>query len=309
MFCALLIVALPSAVASLSMRAPSPLPQSILQAPRLPAAYGGCGYASGAVWTSCAVASLATYKPHRILHNAMGVAQASVVLPLIYAVSATLVGAERRGEPESRRLTLAWAAASAWSAVCVRCSERLTRAVVRGAAHPVTYPPLLAASAVLVHAWVAVECFRGWRRAASTEPLAPAARLSTVAASEAAVAAAAFAAFALGALVAPFPLATLPSTLGKRMARAFGPWALLWAAACAELRGADAASALPLRRGLGLAAAAHLGLAAVRPFADGLHLYPAAMQVRRAWLASLLPFLLVADAARRRPVPVPLPVE
>ena len=51
--------------------------------------------------------------------------------------------------------------------------------------------------------------------------------------------AAAFAGWALIAAVAPFPLATLPTMLGRRLSRAFGAFSLLYAAAALALATAD----------------------------------------------------------------------
>ena len=47
--------------------------------------------------------------------------------------------------------------------------------------------------------------------------------------------AAAFAGWALVAALAPFPLATLPTMLGRRLSRAFGAFSVLYAAAALSL--------------------------------------------------------------------------
>ena len=63
-----------------------------------------CAVASATAWAASAAYSLGTYKPERIAHNAVGIAQALTALPLI-AVAAQA--------PDDRRLAPAWAAASA----------------------------------------------------------------------------------------------------------------------------------------------------------------------------------------------------
>ena len=104
---------------------------------RLGAAFLAAGGATSVAWTACAVASLATYKPHRIVHNSIGVAGALSALPLVWAVCGALAAAARRGgraalrQVEYRRLSLGLAAASVWSIVAVACSPILTAATVR----------------------------------------------------------------------------------------------------------------------------------------------------------------------------------
>ena len=115
--------------------------------------------ASSVAWAASAAYSLGTYKPERIAHNAVGVAQALTALPLI-AVAAQA--------PDDRRLALAWAAASAWSVACVVFAPAVTRAFVRGTSHPVRYPPALAALAIGLHVFAGVGATRSWRRAGGT---------------------------------------------------------------------------------------------------------------------------------------------
>ena len=104
---------------------------------RLGAAFLTAGGATSAAWTACAVASLATYKPHRIVHNSIGVAGALSALPLVWATCGALAAAARRGghaalrQVEYRRLSLGLAAASVWSIVAVAFSPILTAATVR----------------------------------------------------------------------------------------------------------------------------------------------------------------------------------
>tara|TARA_B100000459_G_scaffold2439_1_gene1589 strand:+ start:244 stop:657 length:414 start_codon:yes stop_codon:yes gene_type:complete len=129
--------------------------------------------------------------------------------------------------------------------------------------------------------------------------VAPVEDVSSTAAVELAFCARAFAVFAAGAILAPFPVATLPSLLGKRMARAFGAWSLLGAAACLSLRDAKGAAARPLKRGLRAHALAHVALAAARPFVDRMGLYPAATACAPAWAATLLAYGVLLDGVRR----------
>ena len=105
--------------------------------------------------------------------------------------------------------------------------------------------------------------------------VAPVEDVSSTAAVELAFCARAFAVFAAGAILAPFPVATLPSLLGKRMARAFGAWSLLAAAACLSLRDAKGAGAARSPSGSGEREGAR-ALAAARPFDRRMGLYPAA---------------------------------
>ena len=258
-----------------------------------------CAAASATAWAASSFWSLGTYKPHRIAHNAVGIAQALTALPLVAAAAQA---------PDDRRLALAWAAASAWSVACVVFAPAVTRAFVRGTSHPVRYPPALAALAIGLHVFAGVGATRSWRRAGGTPDtavsgvlrgVAPVEDVSSTAAVELAFCARAFAVFAAGAILAPFPVATLPSLLGKRMARAFGAWSLLAAAACLSLRDAKGAAARPLKRGLRAHALAHVALAAARPFVDGMGLYPAATACAPAWAATLLAYGVLLDGVRR----------
>ena len=113
----------------LRMRGGGELPER-----RLP--YAVLGAVSSAAWLATATAALATYKPERVLHNAIGVAEAATAVPVIGAVGATLAGCSARRGVAGRRLHLAWASASAWSAAAVLWAPRLMAAVVRGTSHP-----------------------------------------------------------------------------------------------------------------------------------------------------------------------------
>ena len=80
-----------------------------------PTAYALGGRGAMLAWSACALASLATYKPHRVVHNSIGVAQALTALPLLQSSTTCLAEAARRGwsqlaRPEHRTLNLGLAA-------------------------------------------------------------------------------------------------------------------------------------------------------------------------------------------------------
>ena len=121
------------------------------------------GGATMASWGLCALAALATYKPHRIVHNSIGVLQASATMPMIWAVCSSLSAAEDHSAPSCRKLNLGLAVASLWSAAAVLCAPILTAANVR-TVDPVFYTPLLRLCATLVHLGTACLCLDTWRR-------------------------------------------------------------------------------------------------------------------------------------------------
>lgn len=306
------------------------------------------GAATSAAWAACATSALATYKPWRITHNSIGVAQALTALPLVWACCAALSSAARAGRarlrrPEFRRLNLGLASASLWSAVTVVWAPAFTSAVVR-TADPVSYSALLRLIATSVHLGVAALCLDSWRRSVDSPSTA---RLTsgTLAAlwslgprSNAAAGqpdasppyaiewsslSLSFGLFSMLAVFAPFPLATVPSLLGKRLGRAFGAWSWLAAVVLhvlkvgAEAEGGggagdggaggggaddaalDATTASFLRRGVLGLAAGHLLVALVRFALEGAELYPAAMECVPAVAASLCVYLLAAATAAR----------
>jgi hypothetical protein len=86
-------------------------------------------------WSLCAFNALTTYKPHRIVHNSVGVIQSLSVLPVIWAACASLAAAarldrEQLSSPCCRRLHLGLVAASIWSAAAVVWSPVFTAAQV-----------------------------------------------------------------------------------------------------------------------------------------------------------------------------------
>lgn len=303
----------------------------------LAAAYMLGGGASTAAWSVCAWQALATYKPWRVTHNTIGVAQALTALPLLWAVSASLAAAARDGRLRRRafrRLNLGLAAASLWSAAAVFWAPAFTSAVVR-TADPVALAPALRAAATAVHVSVAALCLGSWQRsggeAAALVPrvlgslweLGPRRTPAEPSgldggrerAAEYAALSIAFGCFSAFAAAAPFPLATVPSLLGKRLARAFGAWTWLAAVVmhvlkCAadsdadggERGGSERGEALDsftsacLRRGVLAAATAHLAIALARPALESAVVYPAAMACRPAVAASLLAYTLAVAA-------------
>lgn len=87
----------------------------------------------------------------------------------------------------------------------------------------------------------------------------------------------------------------MPSLLGKRMARAFGAWTLLAAAAllCLRQRLPLRAGGAALRRGMAQMASGHLALVGARLALESTQVYPAAMACIPATAASLLVYVLV----------------
>ena len=295
------------------------------------------GAATSTAWAACAVAALATYKPERVVHNAIGVLAALSHLPAAWACFLVLARAARDRDAPSRaplaRLDLSLAAASAWSAAAVVFAPALTAATVR-TSDPVVYAPPLRAAAATAHLAAAALCAGAWRRARASPgdragavarlvsatlaaPWALAPRRGAGApriAREYATLASGFASCALLAALAPFPLATVPSLVGKRLARAFGAWCVVAAAALAALKadaearfgdggeedGAlDPRDAAVLRRGVLATACLHLAIALARPLLEPASVYPAAMACKPAVVASLLLYALAAEVVLR----------
>ena len=130
-------------------------------------AYLLAGSATAFVWIGCAFGALATYKPWRYTHNAVGVLEALSALPLIWACFYGLAAASREGWlrlrlPDCRRLNLGIAAASIWSAITVWFSPAFTSALVR-TVDPVVYPLPLRMLAVLTHLCTALLCLSAWQ--------------------------------------------------------------------------------------------------------------------------------------------------
>ena len=292
----------------------------------LPPAFQIAGWATAATWSVISVAALATYKPHRIMHNSIGVAQSLTALPLIIACFTALKDAASSGSLQlaaCRRLNLGLATASIWSAFAVVFAPALTSAVVR-TADPVRYSLPISFGATAVHIAVASLCIRTWSRSVDAPSIGRAVSgalgsLWTMAPGQQSVAsiyyatlAACSVAFTALAAFAPFPLATVPSLLGKRLARAHGAWTLLLAVALfnlkchaegktggLDLEAAENALAATLRYGVRRVAALHLAVAVARPLLDVASHYPAALSCKPATAASLLVYLLAWHATTR----------
>lgn len=271
------------------------------------------GGATSAAWVCCSVAALATYKPHRVLHNAIGVAQACTALPLVWTTTESLArtvadnGWEALGDAQPRSLNLGLAAASAWCAVTAAAAPAFTAAVVR-TSDPVRYPMPLVVAACAVHAATALWSLLARRRPrpAPSHPDEPTAATRAEGLSLRLLALT-FGGFSACAIFAPFPLATVPSLLGKRLARAFAAWLGLAAVSLHALSRAGVAGggggAGPLADGLALHAASHLAVAVARAALESPALYPAAMACRPAVAASLLAYALAWRASSRARAP------
>ena len=308
--------------------------------------YSLAGGATVLSWSACAAFALGTYKPHRIVHNLIGILQALTVVPMIWSAFTALGNAraadgDGRGTASefARQLLLALAVSSVWSVTCVVFAPYFSSAVVRASSDPVRYPLCIAATASVAHLATAWLCLDGWKRRVassngdprfmrtlvlrvldslwrlgpSSTSIPPARVDSTTGASSSRGScsavyrslAVAFAVFTLGSIFAPFPIATLPSLLGKRLARAYGAWTWLATVCFVALKDAaerrtieqrdEASYETTLRRGMSRFAYAHLFVSLIaRPLLDKIDLYPAALACKPAVIASLLVFALAA---------------
>ena len=211
-------------------------------------AYRLASAASVAAWSACAVTALSRHPTLALpaAHARLSILQALTPLPLVTA--------SFEAAPDDRTVQLGLAAASAWLCAAVVFAPHFTATAAArapGLAHmahsaAITYPAPLRAVAAAVHAGAALLCGVGYASSPPTKGRAPSPVWRAVAI--------AFAGWALVAAVAPFPLATLPTMLGRRLSRAFGAFSVLYAAAAMALATADHEV---LRRGVARAAAAH----------------------------------------------------
>lgn len=313
--------------------------------PALGRAYSVAGAATVVSWSACAVVGLSTH-PTLVLpvrHNVLTIAQALAPLPLGAAVFGALAAASKAGwkrlhSVTYRRLNLgmaassAWLAAAAWWAPAFAAGYRMYSLPFRllvAATH-------LAVAALCCRVWATAVDAGGdvddgsgrpkqaaWRRSAprvargfvgSVWSLPPKdAATAEDGRNEYAMASALFFCFAMMPLMVGFPLATVPTILGKRLSRAAGAWTFLAAVVAYVLKDAaergrlHASTFRTLRRGLAAASGAHLLLVALKLAGiDGgraglLSLYPGALSVPGASLASLVMYCLSLFAALTPP--------
>lgn len=296
-------------------------------APRLAALYKSAGVATTATWSAVSIASLSVHPtldlPLR--HNALTIAQALAPTPLVYAAFAALSAAalssgyDRLSSSTYRRLNLALATASLW----------LAAAAAFAPVFAVGYkmlPPPAAALVTALHLSVACLCLGAWGKTvrASPRPLAGhylprivrgcAGSLCSLFPSGSALddpdahpdgrslyalATMGFLWFTVMPNLVAFPLATVPTILGKRLSRAASAWTFLSATTAYILKdGAErgrlhASTFCTLRRGLAAASGAHLFVVALKlSGADGgmaglRAYYPAALSCPKASFLSL----------------------
>ena len=256
-------------------------------------AYRLASAASVAAWSACAVTALSRHPTLALpaAHARLSILQALTPLPLLTA--------SFEAAPDDRTVQLGLAAASAWRCAAVVFAPHFTATAAArapGLAHmahsaAITYPAPLRAVAAAVHAGAALLCGVGYASSPPTKGRAPSPVWRGVAI--------AFAGLALVAAVAPFPLATLPTMLGRRLSRAFGAFSLLYAAAAMALATADQKV---LRRGVARAAAAHWVAVGAKLVVERNCLrefYPAAFSRPVASLAALGTFSAALFVATR----------
>ena len=250
---------------------PAPTTRALAVTPHRPylsAAYTVAGLATTATWTAVAIIALS---PHPTLalplrHNVLTIAQAlAFPVPLGVATFVALRGASTAGwgrlkSATYRRLNLAMAAASLWLAAAMVWGPRF-------AAGYDMFTPTIAAVGASVHGLTAALCLGVWANTveASPKPLSghyiprivrgfvgslwsltpkgsavddPDAPGRRSGAAEYALAAVLFGWFAVLPVVSSFPLATVPSILGKRLSRAASAWTFLGAAVAYVLKDA-----------------------------------------------------------------------
>ena len=197
-------------------------------------------------------------------------------------------------------------------------SPAFTSALVR-TADPVTYPLSLCLAAVLTHAGTLALCLRDWRQEVKDQSLwrvisstidsffhiGPRGSFRPSEPEGIAVSVLAFLSLTFGtftalAVFAPFPLATVPSLLGKRLARAFGAWLWLTSVVLYSLQDSRKAgltikpnsSVRLLARGVRDMCAAHLGVGLMRVLLETSTVYPAAFACLPAVVASVVIYAL-----------------
>ena len=256
-------------------------------------AYRLASAASVAAWSACAVTALSRHPTLALpaAHARLSILQALTPLPLLTA--------SFEAAPDDRTVQFGLAVASVWLCAAVVFAPRFTATAAArapGLAHmahsaAITYPTPLRAVAATVHAGAALLCGVAYASSSPTKRSSQSTVWRGVAL--------AFAGWALVAAVAPFPLATLPTMLGRRLSRAFGAFSLLYAAAALALATADHEV---LRRGVARAAAAHWVAVGAKLVVERNCLrefYPAAFSRPVASLAALGTFAAALFVAMR----------
>ena len=257
-------------------------------------AYRLASAASVAAWSACAVTALSRHPTLALpaAHARLSILQALTPIPLLTA--------SFEAAPDDRTVQLGLAAASAWLCAAVVFAPRFTATAAArapGLAHmahsaAITYPAPLRTVAATVHAGAALLCGAAYVSSPHTKrnSQSPIWRFVALA----------FAGWALVAAVAPFPLATLPKMLGRRLSRAFGAFSVLYAAAALSLATSDQKV---LRRGIARGATAHWVAVGAKLVVERNCLrefYPAAFSLPVASLASLVTFAVALFVAAGR---------
>lgn len=307
------------------------------------------GVATIASWTACALKAL-TYHPDAALeaicgfrHNALTIGQAlAFPIPLVVAVTVVLRRLANQNATRTstfRRLNLGYATSSLW----LGASAAYMPAFACGYQ---LYPPALRSVATLAHVSTALLCLINWSITTekkhkisrlihgligSSMCLAPKnasdnpeTRSGSDGRNEYALCSLLFLWFTIMPVVVDYPLATVPSILGRRLSRAASAWTFLAAIVSytvkdgfekgelGDINGANDGYSTVLRTGLAVGSAAHLfiiGLKLIGVDGGGLLLpgrglwevYPMALAVPFTAASSLIMHLVTIFASKMSP--------